>query len=69
MENIQQFLNDGFFDFAANLKEVHTQIKTLDEEYKVQYTNYKAIRGKLKEQAEYLLKEFNEASAKIQPKQ
>lgn len=53
--NIDSILNDDYFKIQDELKEIHIEIKKLNEEAKVYLSNLNNKKQVLKDQAEKLL--------------
>ena len=57
--NIDNILNDDYFKIQDELKEIHTEIKKLNEEAKAYLNNLNNKKQVLKEQAEGLLNKIS----------
>jgi uncharacterized protein YpuA (DUF1002 family) len=57
--NIDNILNDDYFKIQDELKEVHLEIKKLNEEAKAYLNNLNNKKQILKDQAEKLLSQIN----------
>ena len=57
--NIDSILNDDYFKTQDELKEIHVEIKKLNEEAKIYLSNLNNKKQVLKDQAEKLLGQVN----------